>query len=390
MSVAMVRMKVLAQLLRVSSRACYECAKAGEIVEHSRVKRQLSYTAGSVDAFLARHWISYEDDPCPNVEDLISQRTRLIKTDEAFAQAARALGIDSMRMFLLFIQSGGFGGYLKLRGRIRLVEASVSRKVTLAEGVLSRLATERVFGCGHVPLKQLADKHGIETVSPRGSRLTCYRIEDVVRLLVEGSILPDWIDPHFWIKDALRAKPITTTEAVNELGIPIQDVLDAMERRELCYITLVRGYRISLSSVRVLFLAQTPLAMQEIAHIWGATPPEVEDWLKEGQLWCPLHNHASGLAYRRACIVQMLGPALSPGVTSQQWFVSRQKAQFILVPEEVVRERHGISHSDIDGMARQGVITGLCRPDGRWMFGTKIRRLKSTEILAYKAAQEVR
>lgn len=359
--------KKLAEWLGFDSEAVTRWAKAGQLDKHTRFGTP-HHSEAAINAFLAKLALAQGVKPV-TVQDF-KNGVRLLTTH----QVAPLFSITT-EVLRSWLAAGALGGF-HIAYEWRIPSNIVTERIAALNDYVTREEVMAIFNCSDTLVQQW-EQAGL-IVRPE-ERIPCYTRDSVSSQVLRCLPSPNPDLVNRWIFEAAVSSnlPFTTSGACEYLGLHKYTLWDMAKKGEILHLTLSKGKypkkRYAPVSIERAFLRQPALTPNDIVHIVGGTSAQVSEWLR-GPLKCPLHNHRR-LEFRSACMVNIIAPLLSPGMTARNWLSGRDMSTSPLITDEEVAARYGVAAAVIGELASSGELLGLRRPDDVWVFGE--RRLRS-------------
>jgi hypothetical protein len=357
----LVSCKMLGEWLGFSVDTLRKWVKLGKLDEHF-VNGALHHSVPSINALLAH--VSNEVQPL-TVEDF-RNGARLIPT----RQTAAILTIAPSSV-ISKLHRHRFRGF-NFEGNWRFLEETVWSYKARRENYFTRTDVMRIFGCSTRVIYRWENEGVLEAVqvSGGGQWRYFYTPQDVLRTVKMCLPTSAKHRAQEWLDEALASKqpPCSSLKAMEYLGITYVALKSLQKNGDIFYLLLANGRdaRYSQASLRHALIAQKAWTPQELGHVIGGEPVQINRWLA-GPLACKLHDH-NDLEYRYVCLVAVLPPLLSPGLTPRMWLGRRTDRHPPLIPIDAAAKHFDVSTSHLALLAEAGAIGGLRRPDGVWMF----------------------
>lgn len=364
MAMHLVRRVTLANLLDVTDDTLYEWDRQGFLPAFGAISREIHYDAAQVDRFLQEHARNFANGP-PTLRDLQEGRLTLVGT----AVAATQLDVTQAYVWEL-IHTGRLAAVRytqEYRVSLQSVQAHIAAR---DDNLLPTFAiASRVLGVSSDTLDVLVASGRLVDASD-GYRRRVTRAS-LLRLL--SQLVPN-TDPRNWLSDRLASeKPLLTVSDAALNPADKQQLRRLVAAGRLQYInhpTAVTPGKQQLilpeSHLRYLERTQQALRRQDMAVLFATTLPAIDDWLAQGLIACPLHDHYR-VNWYETCAVKVLARYVTQGSSPHRWFKGVRGGSQILSVEDAAHILKTTPH-DVQALVDRGELHGLRKPNRSLVF----------------------
>ena len=349
---------ILASLLRLNHMTLRKWHRQGILTgtRHGNFTNgQLWLDVTSANNLLARGMLHY---PAITVEDLLTQRVTLVRQSDVrdnFQFSKEQTGV----MFANGKRPAVMLGDHAKRLLATYPPLPEQRKLTVAE-------TAHILGVGHARVHDLLKSRELTPTDE-----VPYRVDYDSLVVLLQARLPDWIDPHDWIRERLEsARPLLQLAAVQVLLGGKKYAAHFFEQRLLRYIGSGSKVRpvtgITPESVEACVEQDELVTTPMLALLYDEPVSQIAAWKSEGLLDCPVHQPHGTL--RKACVLALLRQNLGSELLQLDWFTKQVTTIRTLFGLQQAAEYLGIPQETVADLAAQGVLQGLRTTDDEWKF----------------------